>query len=142
MVSFYRGGWCPYCNLELRALQAALPEFEAAGATLVAISPQTPDETLSTTEKNELGFSVLSDVGSHTSRRYGLVFTLQDDARDLYRSFGNDLTRINGTDSWELPVPATYVIAPNGIVTLAVVDPDYRHRAEPADVVAAVRATR
>jgi peroxiredoxin len=140
VVSFYRGGWCPYCNLELRALQAALPEITAAGARLVAISPQTPDESLSTQEKADLTFDVLSDADADVSRRYGLVYTLDDDTRHVYAAFGNDLARINGTDTWELPVPATYVIGRDGTVTYAFVDPDYRHRAEPADVVAAVNA--
>lgn len=140
VVSFYRGDWCPYCNLELRALQAVLADITAAGASLVAISPQTPDESLSTAEKADLHFNVLSDVGSDVSRRYGLVYTVDATMRDVLAGFGNDLTKINGTDTWELPIPATYVIAIDGTVTYAFVDPDYRHRSEPVDVVAAVRA--
>ena len=140
VVSFYRGAWCPYCNLELRALQAVLSDITAGGASLVAISPQTPDESLSTTEKADLHFNVLSDVGSDVSRRYGLVYTVDATMRDVLTGFGNDLTKINGTDTWELPIPATYVIATDGTVAYAFIDPDYRHRAEPADVVAAVRA--
>ncbi len=142
VVSFYRGGWCPYCNLELRALQSALPEIRAAGATLVAISPQAPDESLSTQEKAELSYPVLSDAGSDVIGRYGLIYTVDDATRNVLAGFGNDLARINGTDMWELPIPATYVIGTDGVVTYAFVDPDYRHRAEPADVVAAAQATR
>lgn len=140
VVSFYRGGWCPFCNLELRALQAVLPELTAAGAPLVAISPQTPDESLTTKEKAELDFHVLSDGGSGTIRRYGLVYQVDDAAKEVLAGFGNDLLRINGTDTWELPVPATYVIDTAGTVTYAFADADYRRRAEPADIVVAIAA--
>jgi peroxiredoxin len=109
------------------------------GATLVAVSPQTPDESLTTVEKAELSFAVLSDADSATSRRYGLVYTLDAAMREVMQGFGNDLTTINGTDTWELPVPATYVIGTDGIVAFAFADPDYRHRAEPSDVLAALR---
>lgn len=139
VVSFYRGGWCPYCNLELRALQAVLGDIEAAGAALVAISPQTPDESLSTQQKAELDFHVLSDAGSDVIRRYGLVYTVDAATREVLGAFGNDLALINGTDAWELPVPATYVIAQDGTVVYAFADPDFRNRAEPADIVTAVR---
>lgn len=140
VVSFYRGGWCPFCNLELRALQAVLPELTAAGASLVAISPQIPDESLSTKEKADLDFHVLSDLGSEVIRRYGLVYQVDDAAKNVLAGFGNDLERLNGTDTWELPVPATYVIGTDGIVTYAFADADYRRRAEPRDIVAAVLA--
>lgn len=139
VVSFYRGGWCPYCNLELRALQAALPEITGLGATLVAISPESPDSSLSTAEKDELTFSVLSDAGSATSRTYGLVYSVDAAMREVLVGFGNDLTKINGTDSWELPIPATYVIGTDGTIAYAFADADYRRRSEPADVVAALR---
>jgi peroxiredoxin len=140
VLSFYRGGWCPFCNLELRALQAALPELTEAGATLIAVSPQTPDESLSTKEKAELDFHVLSDANSEVSRDYGLVYTLDDAAQELFEQFGNDLRQVNGSDRWELPVPATYVILPDRTVSWAFVDADYRKRAEPSEVIAAVQA--
>ena len=139
VVVFYRGGWCPYCNLQLRALQAVMPQIEAAGGRLVAISPQTPDESLSTQQKAGLGFDVLSDVGSAVSRRYGLVHTVDGDTREVLRQFGNDLERINGTDTWELPVPATFVIDRNGKVVLAHAEADYRRRVEPVAVVTALQ---
>ena len=107
VLTFYRGGWCPYCNIELQALQAALPEFTAHNAALVAVSPQTPDQSLSTAEKNELEFSVLSDVGNDVAGEYGLVFTLPEALRPIYAEFGIDLPSYNGDDSFELPVPAT-----------------------------------
>ena len=139
VVVFYRGGWCPYCNLQLRALQAVLPQIEAAGGRLVAISPQTPDESLSTQQKAGLGFDVLSDAGSTTSRRYGLVHVVDQATREVLRQFGNDLERINGTDAWELPVPATYVIDRSGAVVFAHAEADYRRRVEPNAVVAALQ---
>ncbi|MEM7772723.1 MAG: peroxiredoxin-like family protein [Cyanobacteria bacterium P01_A01_bin.37] len=140
VIAFYRGQWCPYCNLELRALQQYLPEFKAAGATLVAISPQTPDNSLSTTEKNELEYEVLSDVGNVVARELGLVFTLPDALRPIYANFGIDLPAHNGDRTFELPVPATYVVAPSGEIVYAFADADYTRRAEPNDILAALKA--
>lgn len=140
VLAFYRGGWCPYCNLELRALQAALADITAAGATLVAISPQLPDNSLSTAEKLELAFPVLSDVGNVVAREYGLVFSLPEDLRSVYDGFGIDLPAANGDQTFELPVPATFVIGRDGSVAWRFVDPDYTHRGDPADVIAAVKA--
>ena len=134
MVVFYRGGWCPFCNLQLRAYQRSLPDFAALGASLVAISPQTPDHSLSTAQKNALTFPVLSDTGGEVSARFGLRFELSADLRGIYTAFGNDLPRINGEEGWHLPVPATYVVATNGRIMLAEVDSDHRMRPDP-DVV-------
>ena len=138
VLSFYRGGWCPYCNIELRALQAALPEFRAHQATLVAVSPQTPDQSLSTAEKNELEFSVLSDQGNNVAREYGLVFELPEELRPIYANFGIDVPAHNGDDTFELPVPATFVIDQDGKVRYAFVNADYRQRVEPSEIVAAL----
>ena len=138
VISFYRGQWCPYCNLELRALQQALPEFKALGASLVAISPQNPDNSLSTTEKNELSFEVLSDVGNQVARQLGLVFQIPEQLRPIYQNFGIDLPEHNGDETFELPIAATYVINRDGKVVYAFVNPDYTQRAEPADILAAV----
>ena len=138
VLAFYRGGWCPYCNLELRALQAVHAEIEAAGATLVAVSPETPDNSLSTSERLELAFPVLSDEGNRVAERYGLVFTLPEDLRDVYDGFGIDLPKSNGDDTFRLPVPATYVIRTDGTVAWRFADADYTKRAEPADVLAAL----
>jgi peroxiredoxin len=139
VVSFYRGGWCPYCNLELRALQSVLPQVKALGAHLVAVSPQTPDESLSTVEKNALAFPVLSDVGSNTARSFGIAFDLADELRPIYARFGHALPDRNGDDSWVLPIPATYVVGQNGRIALAFVDIDYRNRLDPTDVVQALQ---
>jgi peroxiredoxin len=139
VVSFYRGGWCPYCNLELRALQSALPEIRRLGAELVAISPQTPDESLSTAEKNNLAFAVLSDIGSLTAKAYGIAFDLAEELRPIYSREGHALPDKNGDNSWVLPIPATYVIDKDGIIALAFVDVDYRKRLEPAEIIAALQ---
>lgn len=139
VISFYRGEWCPYCNLELRALQAALPEIQALGAKLLAISPQTPDNSLSTQEKNALSYEVLSDVGNQVARQFGLVFTLPASLLPVYADFGIDLAAANGDSSFELPLPATYVVGTNGKITHAFVDADYTKRLDPQAIIATLR---
>ncbi|MEL6816065.1 MAG: peroxiredoxin-like family protein, partial [Cyanobacteria bacterium J06598_3] len=126
-------------NMELRALQEILPEIEAAGARLIAISPETPDNSLSTQEKNELTFDVLTDDKNTVARALGLVFALPEALRPIYSSFGIDIPAYNGDESFELPVPATYVVAPNGEIVYAFAEADYTQRAEPAEVVAALK---
>jgi peroxiredoxin len=139
IVTFYRGSWCPFCDLQLRAYQGILPELRALGATLLAISPQTPDNSLSTAEKKALTFPVLSDVGNEVARRYGLVFPLSRGLQELHAMFGNELPRFNGNDSWELPVPATFVVDKHGVVRFASFDPNYTKRTEPAALLAALQ---
>ncbi|MDB9518758.1 peroxiredoxin-like family protein [Roseofilum reptotaenium CS-1145] len=138
-IAFYRGGWCPYCNLELQALQNALASIEETGATLVAISPETPDNSLTTQEKNELAFPVLSDVDNQVARQFGLVFKLPASLLPIYQSFGIDVAAHNGNDHFELPIPATYVIQPNGEIVYAFTDVDYTKRAEPSVIVDALK---
>lgn len=140
VLSFYRGGWCPYCNLQLRAYQRVLPEIAALGARLVAVSPEAPDNTLNTAEKNALAFDVLSDVDGAVGRAWRLVYELSDELRRLYTANNMDLASINSGGRWELPLPATYVIAPDGRVRLAFVDVEYRRRLEPAEILAELRA--
>lgn len=140
VINFYRGQWCPYCNLELRVFQQLLPEFQQANAQVIAISPELPDNSLSVTEKHDLAFPVLSDVGNTVARSYGLIFALAESLRPLYKGFGIDIPASNGDDTYELPVPATYVIDESGTVRYAYANADYTLRAEPAEVLAAVRA--
>ncbi len=142
IVTFYRGGWCPFCNLQLRAYQSILPEIHRLGAQLIAISPQTADNSLSDVEKKGLTFPVLSDVQNRVARQYGLVFELSDVLKELQRGFGNSLPKFNGDDSWELPMPGTFVLDRKGVVRLAHADPDYRLRLEPAIMLDALRAVR
>ena len=139
VLTFYRGGWCPYCNLELRAYQSRLAQLREAGAQLIAVSPQSPDASLSTAEKNSLEFDVLSDVGCVVASRYGIVFTLPSALRSLYLELGLDLPAANDTADWQLPVAATFVIDVDGTIALAYIDSDYRNRLEPNDAIAAVR---
>ena len=139
VLSFYRGGWCPFCNLELQALQALLPEIKSLGASLIGISPETPDNSLATAEKHQLEFDVLSDVGNKTARDYGLIFTVYEEMRPLYLKWGLDVPASNGDDSWELPVPATYIIDSNCIAHAAHIDKDYTKRMEPEEILRALR---
>jgi peroxiredoxin len=138
VLIFYRGGWCPYCNLALRSYQAILPEIQTAGATLVAVSPQTPDNSLSASEKMKLRFPVLSDSGNTVARAYGLVFTEASEVQSIRRGMGLDLSKVNGSETGELPIPGSYVIAQDSTITLAFIDPDYRHRLEPAAILTAL----
>lgn len=143
IVVFYRGGWCPYCNLELRAYQRLLPEIRAGGGQLIAVSPQSPDASLSTQEKNALAFPVLSDVTNAAAKAFGILFELPTELRDLYTTLGHGLDGINASREWVLPVPATYVVAPDGRVAAHHVEIDYRTRMEPRaalDVVKSVAA--
>lgn len=139
VINFYRGAWCPYCNLELRAFQEVLPEIIGLGARLVAISPNLPDKSLSSIEKHSLTFEVLSDMGNKISRQFGLVFTLDAQLQPLYKQFGIDIPAFNGDESYDLPVPATYVVNSDGIIKLAFVDADYTKRLEPNEVIETLR---
>ncbi len=142
VLTFYRGGWCPYCNLQLRAYQRALPLFRALGAVLVAVSPEAPDQTLSTAQKNALEFEVLSDVNGEAGRAFRLFFDLSAELRSFYVGGGIDLSEKHADGEWRLPVPATYVIAADGRVALAFVDPEYRNRLEPSQIVRALETLR
>lgn len=140
VVIFYRGGWCPYCNLELREWQRLLPELQAEGAQMVAISPQLPDNSLSTAQKNELAYPVLSDSSLAAAHAFGIAFELPPELVALYSKVGNDLPTLNGNGQWVLPVPATYVFDAAGVVIYRHVEVDYRQRAEPLAVIEALRA--
>jgi peroxiredoxin len=142
IVTFYRGGWCPYCNLELKAYQDILPEIVAAGASLVAISPEKPDDTVSTAGTNALTFEVLSDVGQKVGRAFGLVYEFTEQLKSAYRGFNLDIPARNGTPGeWALPVSATYVIDRNGSIIYAYTDVDYRDRADPRDILRVLTRT-
>jgi len=138
VISFYRGGWCPYCNLELRALQQSLPDITALGATLIAISPETPDNSLNTSEKNELTFEVLSDSKNQVAKKFGLVFKLAEELRPVYTQFGIDVPAYNGDSTFELPIPATYVVTPNGKIAHSFINVDYTQRLDPREILTAL----
>lgn len=135
IISFYRGVWCPYCNIELKALQAILPDIIERGAQLVAISPQTTSNSRKSCRDNGLTFPILTDPSNEVAARFGLRWTLPTYLREVYlQTFHNDLTVINGDKSWTLPMPARYVVNPEGIVVSAEVNPDYTQRPEPSDL--------
>lgn len=141
VVTWYRGAWCPYCNIALKGFEKVLPEIKAEGANLVAISPQTPDNSLTTVEKDGLGFRVLSDAGNKTAHAFGVAY--QVPAVVVEQMKGRlDLSKFNGDSSNELPLGATYIIDRGGVIRYAFVDGDYRKRAEPAAVVAALRGLK
>lgn len=139
VLTWYRGGWCPYCNLTLRALQQALPEIKRLGANLVALTPELPDNSLNTREKNELSFEVLTDTDNQISQQYGIVFKLTPETAKYYKA-AFDLEVYNGNDTDELPLAATYVIDTNGKISYAFLDADYRKRAEPAEIIKALES--
>ena len=134
VITFYRGAWCPYCDLTLRAYQELLPRIRALGASLVAISPQTPDASLTTVEKKRLAFAVLSDTGNTVARQYGLVFKVPAALDAAHQAFGIDLVASNGDASNELPVPGTFIVGSDGRIAFTFVEADYRVRLEPAEL--------
>lgn len=138
VLTWYRGGWCPYCTITLHALQEKLPEFKQEGATLLALTPELPDNSLSTSEKHSLEFTVLSDVENIIGKEYGVAYTLTDGVASIYNA-GFGLNEVNGDASNELPLAATYVIDTNGIITYAFLDADYTQRAEPSEILSALK---
>lgn len=143
VLTWYRGGWCPYCNVQLAAYQGILPQIEELGARLIAVSPELPDKSLTTAEKNGLKFTVLSDPGLKVADAYGLVFKLTPEVERLYAGFF-DMKEYNGPDAKtdELPLAATYVIAGDGTIVYAFLDADYKNRAEPREIIDALDALR
>lgn len=138
VLAFYRGGWCPYCNLELRALQQFLPQIREKGAELIAIGPETPDNSLSTTEKNGLSFEVLSDENNEAAKALNLVYQIPEYLNDLYKTFGISLERSQENSERELPIAATYVIDTDGTITYHFLEEDYKLRADPEAILKAL----
>ncbi len=140
VIVFYRGGWCPFCNIQLRGFQKLLADFQAAGAQVIAISPQLPDQSLTTQEKAELAFPVLSDVGLHTAQAFGVAYEVPQAMLGLHRDFEVALEDFNGSEGGNrLPMPATFVIRADHSVAYARVDADFTQRAEPLEVLELVR---
>jgi peroxiredoxin len=141
VLTWYRGGWCPYCNAQLHAYNQALDRIKQAGGQVVAISPEVPDSSLSTVERHDLQFEVLSDKNNEVAKKYGIVYTLPKPVVDLF-SDRLDLEAYNGNNTDELPLTVTYVISLDQTIQYAFVNADYRKRAEPAEVVAALYRVR
>lgn len=137
VLTWYRGGWCPYCNMTLQYLQQQLPDIQLRGASLLALTPELPDKSISTIEKHQLQFEVLSDVGNEVAHQYGIVFKLTDAVAASYQK-GFDLHGFNGDESNELPLAATYVINQDGVIVYTFLDAEYRNRAEIADILRAL----
>jgi peroxiredoxin len=139
VITFYRGVWCPYCNMDLQALEDAADEIRAVGASLVAISPQTAPNRRKSERENALSFPILSDHGNALADEFGLRFRLPDDLIAVYKGFGNDLAVGNGEPSWTLPMPARYVIDSNGVIAYAEVNADYTQRPDPSELFPVLR---
>jgi peroxiredoxin len=134
IISFYRGVWCPYCNMELQALQEVFPELQALGANLIAISPQNAVNSRKSVRNNGLTFAILSDPGNEVAAAFGLRFKLPNYLIELYKQLKNNLPSFNDDDSWTLPMPARFLIGQDGVIRYAEVNPDYTQRPEPADL--------
>ena len=134
VLVWYRGGWCPYCNLQLQHFQKQLAEIKNAGGQVIAISPELPDKAMSTKEKQGLEFEVLSDVDNKVADRYKLAYTVPDYVVDHY-DFSVTLNEHNGNDSKRLPLAVTYIIDRSGTITYAFLDADYKNRASPEDII-------
>jgi len=135
VISFYRGAWCPYCNLEINALQKSLPDIIAAGGQLLAVSPQTPDKSADQVCISRLTFEVLSDAGNKLAKECGLVFALPEALRPVYQSWQIDIPGFNGDSSFELPIPASYIIDTDGNIHYAFAEMDYSKRLEPSIII-------
>ena len=140
VLTFYRGSWCPYCNLQLNQYQQILDEIEELGAQLVAVSPQTPDESLNIKEKNELKFEVLSDNGNIVAKQFTTVFRNDNAPLNAMTDLGIDFDAHYSDDSKELPVPAVFIIEQDGTISFAkAIDGDYRNRVESSDIIEALK---
>ena len=135
VLVFYRGRWCPYCNMDLRAIEAASHDIRSLGASLVAVSQQTPDSSLETQRRNQLSFVSLVDAGGKVARAFGLRWKVSDELRAVEEGRGMDLAAFNGDPSWTLTTPARYVVAPGGMIEYADISVDYTRRGDPSELI-------
>ena len=142
VLSFYRGGWCPFCDLELKALAEREPDIRNLGARLVAVSPALHEKNRAAQEEPKLPFPLLFDEGNRVACKYGLVMQVDEALRPLYQQWGFDLTILHGDTSWELPLPGTFIIDSSGTVRAAFVNKDYTQRMEPSDIISALETIR
>jgi len=142
VINFYRGAWCPYCNLELKAWDKALPELNALGANLLSITPNTKEKSAELLQENPFGFDILWDRDNQVAKNYGLVFTLPESLRTIYQDFGINLPAFDGNKRYELPLPATYVIDSSGSILHAFVDADYTQRMDPQTIIALLQTLK
>jgi len=142
VISFFRGVWCPYCNLEIQALENYAKQFLAEGANIVVISPQTQASNQRAVEQNELSFNVLSDAGNNYADKLNISFTLPKEIKALYSGFGINLAEHNGDDSWTLPMPTRLVVSTDGSVVAADINPDYTQRPDPSETLTAIKSIK
>lgn len=143
ILAFYRGAWCPFCNIELNALQGSLTHFKKYNASLIAVTPQRPDKSKEQIKKAEYTFEVLSDLDNSVMKSYNLYFEVPRELHELYKNrFGFDITDYNGKDRLGLPVPGTFVIGQDGIILSAYAKTDYKMRMEPEDILEVLKAER
>jgi peroxiredoxin len=135
VVVFYRGSWCPFCNLYLRNLQKNITQIKEAGGNLVAVSVENPDNSLKVSKKNELGFTVLSDPNLTVARKFGIVYQMPKETNELYKSSGMDIAKHNDMEKPELPLSATYIVNRKGEIVYAFLEPDFKKRAEPQTII-------
>lgn len=135
VINFYRGAWCPYCNLELKALNDAYPSIKEYGANLISISPNLREKTAQFASENPFQFEILSDEGNRVAGQFGLVFTLVEELRPIYEKFGFSIPDYNGPDNYDIPIPATYIVATDSSIVHAYVNPDYTQRMEATEIV-------
>jgi len=135
VLTFYRGSWCPFCNIQLRAYQQLLPDIEKLGGQLIAVTLQSPDNSLSHKEKEELTFQVLSDLNGRVAESYRILYEVPDYLQDAFTNFGLDLTEFNQTDRWIIPVTATFIIDKERKIRRAYVNPDFMKRMEPQEII-------
>ena len=139
VICFFRGRWCPFCVGQLEAMNMVVGQFQDAGASLVAISPQTVQQSFLMADQHRLRFPLLSDGANQVARAFGLVYRVPEEQQSIYRRAFINLPFANGDESWELPVPATYLIRPDGSIRYASVNPDYSERPEPSEILTHLR---
>jgi peroxiredoxin len=138
VLSFIRGRWCPFCVGQMEAMNYIASEIAAAGAALVAVSPQTEKQAFFMRDQHKLAFPLLVDAGNQLARQFGLVYRVPDEQQGLYRSTFVNLPFVNGDSSWELPIPATFVIDRGGTILFASANEDYTDRPEPLEILSVV----
>ena len=139
IINFYRGAWCPFCNIELRSLSSYKDKFKEYGANIVSITPQQPDKSLVQSKKGKFPFDILSDLDSSVIKKYNLFFTLPDDLVKVYKKLGLNIESFNGKGRNELPIPGTYVVDKNGVIRAAFANTDYKKRMEPKAIIEALK---
>ena len=138
VITFYRGVWCPYCNIDLEMLNEINPELKDKGVNLVAISPELPKYSRTIVKKENLSFDILFDAENKAAEHFGLKWAFQKDLKELYIQFGLDMEKLNGDDSWTLPMPGRFLIDTDGVVQYAEAAADYTKRPNPDNLFEAI----